>query len=52
MFHIYSVPFADNTERMGYPRPKHAICVCFIKYLLIQRIYHLFIFEIDLADDT
>ncbi|KAI5476609.1 putative oxidoreductase [Pseudohyphozyma bogoriensis] len=27
MFHIYTVPFADNTERMGYPRPKHAICM-------------------------
>lgn len=27
MFHIYSVPFADNTERLGYPRPKHAICM-------------------------
>lgn len=27
MFHVYSVPFADNTERLGYPRPPHAICV-------------------------
>ncbi|KAK4702203.1 hypothetical protein P7C70_g4023, partial [Phenoliferia sp. Uapishka_3] len=27
MWHIYTVPFADNTERMGYPRPKHAICM-------------------------
>ncbi|KAF7982464.1 hypothetical protein HWV62_28019 [Athelia sp. TMB] len=27
MFHIYSVPFADNIERLGYPRPKHAICM-------------------------
>ncbi|ORY77649.1 hypothetical protein BCR35DRAFT_305430 [Leucosporidium creatinivorum] len=27
MFHIYSVPFADNTERLGYPRPPHAICM-------------------------
>lgn len=27
MYHIYSVPFADNTERLGYERPPHAICV-------------------------
>lgn len=27
MFHIYQVPFADNTEREGYPRPDHAICM-------------------------
>ncbi|TIA93351.1 hypothetical protein E3P99_00128 [Wallemia hederae] len=27
MFHVYSVPFADNTERLGYPRPEHAICM-------------------------
>lgn len=27
MYHIYSVPFADNTERLGYPRPQHAICM-------------------------
>ncbi|PWN41183.1 alcohol oxidase [Ceraceosorus guamensis] len=27
MFHIYQVPFADNTERMGYERPKNAICM-------------------------
>ncbi|KAF7965438.1 hypothetical protein HWV62_43515 [Athelia sp. TMB] len=27
MFHVYSVPFADNTERLGYPRPPHAICM-------------------------
>ncbi|KAM0755690.1 putative oxidoreductase [Meredithblackwellia eburnea MCA 4105] len=23
----HTVPFADNTERLGYPRPKHAICM-------------------------
>ncbi|CBQ67832.1 related to Choline dehydrogenase [Sporisorium reilianum SRZ2] len=27
MFHIYQVPFADNTERVGYERPEHAICM-------------------------
>ncbi|PWZ02593.1 alcohol oxidase [Testicularia cyperi] len=27
MFHIYQVPFADNTEREGYERPDHAICM-------------------------
>ena len=27
MLHVYSVPFADNTERFGYPRPPHGICV-------------------------
>ncbi|GAA3728954.1 choline dehydrogenase [Spinactinospora alkalitolerans] len=27
MFHIYQVPFADNTERLGYERPEHAICM-------------------------
>ncbi|TIA84161.1 hypothetical protein E3P92_00169 [Wallemia ichthyophaga] len=27
MFHVYSVPFADNTARLGYPRPEHAICM-------------------------
>ncbi|EPQ26079.1 uncharacterized protein PFL1_06287 [Pseudozyma flocculosa PF-1] len=27
MFHIYQVPFADNTEREGYRRPPHAICM-------------------------
>ncbi|TIC00358.1 putative oxidoreductase [Wallemia mellicola] len=27
MFHVYSVPFADNTERLGYPRPENAICM-------------------------
>ncbi len=27
MFHIYQVPFADNTERVGYERPQHAICM-------------------------
>lgn len=27
MFHIYQIPFADNIERLGYPRPEHAICM-------------------------
>jgi choline dehydrogenase-like flavoprotein len=27
MFHIYQVPFCDNTKRMGYPVPDHAICM-------------------------
>lgn len=27
MFHIYQVPFCDNTERLGYPVPDHAICM-------------------------
>lgn len=27
MFHIYQVPFTDNTKRMGYPHPDHAICM-------------------------
>ncbi|GLU47275.1 GMC family oxidoreductase [Nocardiopsis ansamitocini] len=27
MFHIYQIPFADNTERLGYDRPDHAICM-------------------------
>lgn len=27
MFHIYQVPFAENTERQGYRRPEHAICM-------------------------
>lgn len=27
MFHIYQVPFCDNTKRLGYPVPDHAICM-------------------------
>lgn len=27
MFHIYQVPFVENTERHGYDVPKHAICM-------------------------
>lgn len=27
MFHIYQVPFTDNTKRLGYPSPDHAICM-------------------------
>mgnify|MGYP000003218772 FL=1 len=27
MFHIYQVPFTENTARQGYPVPKHAICM-------------------------
>lgn len=27
MFHIYQVPFCDNTQRLGYPVPDHAICM-------------------------
>lgn len=27
MFHIYQVPFTENTAREGYPVPKHAICM-------------------------
>ena len=27
MFHIYQIPFADNTERQGFPKPEHAICM-------------------------
>jgi len=27
MWHIYQVPFADNTTRVGYERPDHAICM-------------------------
>ncbi|MBW0475550.1 hypothetical protein O181_015265 [Austropuccinia psidii MF-1] len=27
MSHMYQVPFADNTERLGYPRPDHAFCI-------------------------
>ncbi|KAA1113483.1 hypothetical protein PGT21_032383 [Puccinia graminis f. sp. tritici] len=27
MSHIYQIPFAENTERLGYPRPEHAFCV-------------------------
>ncbi|PWN90013.1 alcohol oxidase [Acaromyces ingoldii] len=27
MFHIYQIPFTDNTNRMGYPHPDHAICM-------------------------
>ncbi|TDQ55288.1 GMC family oxidoreductase [Actinorugispora endophytica] len=27
MFHIYQIPFADNIERLGYDRPRHAICM-------------------------
>lgn len=27
MFHIYQIPFADNTEREGFERPDHAICM-------------------------
>ncbi|MUL43226.1 FAD-binding protein [Streptomonospora sp. PA3] len=27
MFHIYLVPFTENTERLGYPVPEHAICM-------------------------
>lgn len=27
MFHIYQTPFADNTEREGFRRPEHAICM-------------------------
>lgn len=27
MFHIYQVPFTDNTKRLGYRSPDHAICM-------------------------
>ena len=27
MFHIYQIPFTENTARAGYPVPKHAICM-------------------------
>jgi len=27
MSHIYQIPFAEHTERLGYPRPEHAFCV-------------------------
>ncbi|PWN47636.1 alcohol oxidase [Violaceomyces palustris] len=27
MFHIYQIPFADNTARQGYEVPEHAICM-------------------------
>ena len=27
MFHIYQVPFTENTAREGYPSPEHAICM-------------------------
>lgn len=27
MFHIYQVPFVENTERLGFDVPKHAICM-------------------------
>ncbi|RCV50783.1 GMC family oxidoreductase [Marinitenerispora sediminis] len=27
MFHIYQIPFADNTARLGYDVPEHAICM-------------------------
>lgn len=27
MFHIYQVPFTENTAREGYPEPEHAICM-------------------------
>ena len=27
MFHIYQVPFAENTSREGYEKPTHAICM-------------------------
>ncbi|CAO1622376.1 unnamed protein product [Sympodiomycopsis kandeliae] len=27
MFHIYQVPFAENTERQGFKVPEHAICM-------------------------
>ncbi|THU90625.1 alcohol oxidase [Dendrothele bispora CBS 962.96] len=27
MFHIYQIPFTDNTERHGYEKPEHAVCM-------------------------
>ncbi|KAK7448077.1 hypothetical protein VKT23_013833 [Stygiomarasmius scandens] len=27
MYHIYQIPFTDNTERHGYEKPEHAICM-------------------------
>ena len=27
MMHCYQIPFCDNTERLGYPRPRHAFCM-------------------------
>lgn len=27
MSHIYQIPFALNTERLGYPRPENAFCI-------------------------
>jgi len=25
MYHIYQIPFTDNTERHGYEKPEHAM---------------------------
>ncbi len=27
MFHFYQVPFTVNTERLGYPVPRHGVCM-------------------------
>ena len=27
MFHIYQIPFTENTARVGYDSPEHAICM-------------------------
>ncbi|PSK99487.1 choline dehydrogenase-like flavoprotein [Murinocardiopsis flavida] len=27
MFHVYQIPFADHTARLGYDVPEHAICM-------------------------
>ena len=48
MYHLYTVPFADNTDRLGYPHPRHAICVSSVQTNRHRsRIYHTF-----LSDDT
>lgn len=27
MFHFYQIPFTTNTERLGYPKVEHGVCM-------------------------